>query len=133
MSRVRVRLLPAGRADDCSYFRSLLADRGIAVQTWGTPSLLIPVGGRRQGGYYPAATWSTAVQVWFRIRRRPGFPRARIRWSRYPDVYHNVVWGAEPPLEDEWARGRFYGYSDAAINDFLSRLPHAQEMPDAPA
>ncbi|TLQ39365.1 DUF6302 family protein [Streptomyces marianii] len=138
MSSVLVRLLPAARASDYQQFRSILddpalADEGIAVQTWGSPLLLVPVGGQRRGGYYPAATWSTTLQIWLRIRRRQGFPRTRIRWSRDLEVCHNVIWGAEPPQEGDRARGRFYGYSETAINDFLSRFPQVQEMPDAPA
>lgn len=87
MSSVLVRLLPAARASDYQQFRSTLddpslADEGIAVQTWGALLLLVPVDDRRRGGYYSAATWSTTLQVWLGIRRRTGFPRTRIRWSR---------------------------------------------------
>ncbi|MET9834120.1 DUF6302 family protein [Streptomyces lavendulocolor] len=80
-------------------------------------------------------------------RRRPGAPpcrsgyasdvgrapRTRIRWSRDRAVCHNVVWGAEPPQVGDRARGRFCGYSETAINDFLSSFPYVQEMPDASA
>jgi hypothetical protein len=65
------------------------------------------------------------------LRNRPGFPNLRAIRSDHPEVCDNVVWGDEPAAhpsleasDADWARfdvasGRFYGYADLAIRDFL--------------
>ncbi|MDF2258389.1 DUF6302 family protein [Streptantibioticus ferralitis] len=54
----------------------------------------------------------------------------RVRWSPYRDTCHMVEWGDTPPLWDDAARGRFYGYSDTAITAFLQEgMPQASPSP----
>jgi hypothetical protein len=93
--------------------------------------LAVPVGGQRRGGFVcvdgeEGATTTIALLAGF-----PGFPNLRAVLSHDPEVADNVRWGEDepalPPFDAsdlEWARseaaaGRFYGYSERAIRDYL--------------
>jgi hypothetical protein len=121
-----VRLLPAADAYDYEYFRDRLADPSVledsvAVCLYLAPMLAVAVGGPRRGGYLPVDLIYPAVAVKDLLVDRPGFPNPRVRWSPYRDACHVVEWGDPPPLDDDIARGQFYGYSPAAITAFLRR------------
>ncbi|MER6520238.1 DUF6302 family protein [Streptomyces sp. NPDC001553] len=109
---------------DYGWYRDRLADptqadRGIGVSVYRLPLLVVPIGGRRRGGYYATEEPTVALAVRAALAREPGFPDLRVRGPEYFDC-HTVQWGAPgPPVEDDIACGRFYGYSDAAIADFL--------------
>ncbi|KUO04798.1 DUF6302 family protein [Streptomyces caeruleatus] len=123
-SALNVRLLPAGHAYDYEYFRARLADttmlnKSVAVCLFRAPLLAVPVGGARRGGYMSLELVTLALEVRSLLDARSGFPNLRVRWSPYRDTCHVVEWGAESPMWDDAARGRFYGYSETAIDAYL--------------
>ncbi|BDH10518.1 DUF6302 family protein [Streptomyces hygroscopicus] len=138
------RLLPAHDAHDYTYFRARLADpdladAGVAVAFLGAPLLAVPVRGERRGGYARFGHVVDALQARALLGTVPGFPDLRVCWSPYRDTCHTVVWGAPAPQwwEGDEVFGRFFGYSDYAIADFLrqrSQTPSsASSDPRSPA
>ncbi|MCC3767639.1 DUF6302 family protein [Streptomyces sp. UNOC14_S4] len=118
-------VLPVTAAYDYAYFRDLLADpsvlaTGVAVRIARVPLLAVPVGGPRRGGYFPVPNVTVGLAVRGLLAHRPGFPAPRLRWAPYRDTCHVVEWGDVPPVDDDAARGRFYGYRETAIAAFLS-------------
>lgn len=118
------RLLPAVAASGLDYFTDRLADLSVLEDSvavrLGKPALLaVAVGGQRRGGYLSVDLLTTAVAVAELLAGRPGFPDVRVRWSLYRDTCHVVEWGEPPPEPDDVARGRFYGYGEAAITAFI--------------
>ncbi|MFJ5811724.1 DUF6302 family protein [Streptomyces sp. NPDC093093] len=115
---------PAREAVDYEWYRDRLADpaqadRGIGVSVYRLPLLVVPIGGRRRGGYYATEQRAVALAVLAALAGEPGFPNLRVRRPQYTDC-HTLRWGAPgPPVGDDVACGRFYGYSDTAIADFL--------------
>lgn len=125
---LRTRLLPAHTAYDYEHFRNLLAepdlvDSGVAVCLFRAPLLAVPVSDARRGGYMSFDLLTLALNVHSLLGGRPGFPDLRVRWSPYPDTCHTVEWGEEPPMWDNAERGRFYGYREDAISEFLRQRP----------
>jgi hypothetical protein len=119
------RLVPAQLAYDYEYFASRLADPsllegavGVCIQRM--PLLAVPVGGTRIGGLMSFDLLILAEKTRNLLDGLPGFPDLRVRPSPYRDACHVVEWGGQPPVcdYDDAARGRFYGYSEAAIRRF---------------
>lgn len=111
-------------AYDFDYYRSRLADPAVlvdavAIRVFRAPLLAVPIGGSRRGGYMPFELVAVAMAARDLLLDRAGFPDLRVRWSPYRDTCHVVEWGDHPPLDDA-ERGRFYGYSAAAISSFLA-------------
>lgn len=119
------RLLPPADASDYAYSRDRLADptvldHSVAVRLHRVALLAVAVGGPRRGGYLSVDLLLTAVAVGDLLTGRHGFPDVRVRWSPYADTSHVVEWGEIAPEGSDAARGRFYGYREAAITAFLS-------------
>lgn len=122
----RARLLPAREAYDYKDVRACLADPGLAdagfaVALFGAPLLAVPVGGVRRGGYGSFGHVVDALHARALLGTVLGFPDLRVRWSPYRDTCHTVEWGEPAPQwwEGDDVFGRFYGYSDFAIAEFL--------------
>ncbi len=98
------------------------------------------MGGKRRGGFISLATADSAETAIAILSGRAGFPNPRYEYSSYPadefddaDEYHIVLWGDDPPelpepvddasddqlREYDVATGRFYGYSEKAIQRYL--------------
>ncbi|MFD6435873.1 DUF6302 family protein [Streptomyces venezuelae] len=117
-------------AYDLAYYAQQLADpaalleQSVAVCMMRMPLLAVPVGGSRRGGYYPVPCMCFGLAVRDALRETPHFPFPRVRWSAYPDDSYVVEWGAEPPPlrpgENDAVVGRFYGYSEAAIELYVA-------------
>ncbi|AYV32890.1 hypothetical protein EES41_39650 (plasmid) [Streptomyces sp. ADI95-16] len=105
---------PAYGAVDYEWYRDRLADpwladQGIAISVFRLPVLVVPGGGPRRGGYYPAPELALAMAMAVRdaLAGHPGFPNLRVRWCPHTDTCHTVDWGAPAPPWDDAARGRF--------------------------
>ncbi|QNA77067.1 hypothetical protein C8250_039100 [Streptomyces sp. So13.3] len=116
------RLVPARLAYDFEYIGSRLADpslldHAVAVCVHRAPLLAVPVGGARRGGFMSFDLLILAEKTRGLLEGLPGFPDLRLRPSPYRDTCHLVEWGGRPPAcdYDDAARGRFYGYSKAAV------------------
>ncbi len=109
------------------YYRSILEDPSLAddaihlTSEGGEPlDLLIPVGGKRKGGYSEVSiAEERAREIAAQMRNRPGFPNARADGC-------NIVWGEDTPgtgtdMREEIiiARGRHFGYREDAIRYFV--------------
>ncbi len=94
--------------------------------------LAVPVGGQRRGGFVCVDGEGGAAMAIALLAGIPGFPNLRAVLSQDAEVADNIRWGDdEPPVPQsddasdlEWAcsdmaAGRFYGYSEKAIRDFL--------------
>jgi hypothetical protein len=105
----------------------------VAVRLGKVALLAVAVGGQRRGGYLSVDLLTTAVTVAELLAGRPEFPDVRVRWSPYRDTCHVVEWGEPAPEHDDVARGRFYGYREAAITALLGhgRLPVAAPLDSA--
>ncbi|MBT2491602.1 hypothetical protein J7E96_24355 [Streptomyces sp. ISL-96] len=125
-----VSLLPPHEAYDYEYYKARLADPAlledsVAICVFRAPLLAIPAGGQRLGGYHPVTDMNVGLAVRDLLQGRPGFTNLRLRWSPYPDSCPVVEWGEKSPTL--WGRydyvtlGRFYGYSDVAIDEFSTR------------
>lgn len=119
------RLVPARLAYDFDYVASRLADpslldHAVAVCIHRAPLLAVPVGSTRAGGFMSFDLLILADKTRSLLENLPGFPDVRVRPSPYRPTCHVVEWGDQPPLwaYDDEARGRFYGYSEAAIRRF---------------
>ncbi|CAM5559598.1 hypothetical protein STENM36S_01175 [Streptomyces tendae] len=86
--------------------------------------LAVPVSetdGQRRGGFLAVDDRLTARCLRSALLGRPGFPAVRVRWSSDRRVCHNVEWGEAPPdTDDDQVRGHFYGYSEQAIDRFVT-------------
>ncbi|CAL9359833.1 hypothetical protein SUDANB105_00641 [Streptomyces sp. enrichment culture] len=123
---------PPHEAYDYPYFHARLADttilkHAVAIQVFRAPLLAIPVGGSRRGGYISVDLLTIGLAIRQVLDGRPGFPDLRVRWCPYRDTCHVVEWGSEPP-DGDVERGRFYGYSDHAIADFLAQRRPADRV-----
>jgi Family of unknown function (DUF6302) len=95
--------------------------------------LRFPSAGQRRGGFVCVDGEEEAAAAIALLASIPGFPNLRAVLSHDPEVSDNVRWGGdEPPVPDEdesdleWARwdvvmGRFYGYSEKAIRDYVAK------------
>ncbi len=105
-----------------------LLDRAVAVGG----NLAVPVGGKRRGGFVCVDGEEEATETIALLSGIPGFPNLRAVLSDDPEVADNVRWGDDEPScpesdeasDLEWAcwdmaTGRFYGYSEKAISDYL--------------
>ncbi|MEV0445978.1 DUF6302 family protein [Streptomyces spectabilis] len=136
---VTVVLTKAREAYDLAYYAQRIADpelleNGLAVCMMRMPLLAVPVGGSRRGGYYPVPCLCFGLAVRDALRGNPGFPFLRVRWSVCPDDSYVVEWGAKPPSlwpgHNDAILGRFYGYSEAAIEQYTAA--QLAEAPTAP-
>ncbi|WP_447035773.1 DUF6302 family protein [Streptomyces sp. DSM 118878] len=125
-----VSLCPAEEAYDYESYRSRLAEpailaEAVAVRVFRAPLLAIPVGGPRCGGYMSFDLLTLAMAARSLLAKQPGFPDLRVSFSPYRDTCHTVEWGDPAPecWEGDEVRGRFYGYSEAAISAFVRRSP----------
>lgn len=116
-------LVPAHLAYDFDYFASRLADPSLLEGAVGVcvhraPLLAVPIGGTRRGGFLSFDLLILADKTRGLLDGLPGFPDVRVRPSPYRNTCHVVEWGGQPPAcdYDDPARGRFYGYSEAAIH-----------------
>ncbi|WP_164551858.1 DUF6302 family protein [Streptomyces sp. WAC 01529] len=123
-------LMEAREAYDLGYYTQRLADpellkQSLAVCMIQIPLLVVPVGGSRRGGYYPVPCLCFGLAVRDALRGRPGFPFVRVGWSVFSDHGCVVEWGERPPMpwwpgHDETTLGRFYGYSEDAIDQYTA-------------
>lgn len=120
------RLVPARDAYDLEYFASRLADPSLIEHAVGicfhrASLLAVPVGGARRGGCMSFDLLVLAQKAALLLEGLPGFPEVRVVPSPHRTACHVVEWGAPPPACDDAAvRGRFYGYSETAIQRRLS-------------
>ncbi|HEV3420846.1 MAG TPA: DUF6302 family protein [Candidatus Acidoferrum sp.] len=96
-----------------------------------TVDLAVPVGGKRRGGYVALATLRWCREAVRQLKAKPGFPNLRIVDGRPFQCMHNVEWGDPQPecdtedcAGDDVERGRYFGFSEAAIERFV--MEHAQ-------
>lgn len=127
---VKASVLPPHDAYDFVYYEQRIADKrlldeAVSVCTLRMPFLAVPVGGSRRGGYYPVPCACFGLAVRDALQGQPGYPYLRMRWSAYPDEGLVVEWGERPPTlwpdPDDADVGRFYGYSEAAIDQYTAR------------
>ncbi len=117
------------------WYAAVLADRALLDGAVAIGhDLAVPVGGQRRGGFVCVDGEEEAARVIAFLAGVPGFPNLRAVLSQDPEVADNVRWGDnESPVPEsddasdvEWAcwdvaTGRFYGYSEKAIRDYLVR------------
>jgi hypothetical protein len=130
------RLVAPQLAYDYEYMASRLADPSLLAGAVGVcihrmPLLAVPVGGLRQGGYMSFDLLILAEKTRNLLDGLPGFPDLRVLPSPHRDTCHMVEWGGRPPVCDDAARARFYGYSEAAIAGF--RSGHGPPTPSSTA
>lgn len=103
-----------------------LIDAGVVVVVDGIGFLAVPVGGRRRGGYTSLDNPEAVYCVRDALVGRRGFPRVRVHWSSCPSTCHVVEWGEDAPdaSQEDDVTGRFYGYSEQAIQTFLKGFAH---------
>ncbi|MFE7114331.1 DUF6302 family protein [Streptomyces sp. NPDC057654] len=125
-----VSLLPAEEAYDYEHYQDRLADPAlltgaVAVRVFRAPLLAVPVGGSRRGGCMSFGELSLAIAARSLLADRAGFPDLRLRWSTGLAARHVVGWGepAPPWWEDPAVIGRFYGYSQDAMDAFVQPHP----------
>ncbi|MFI2030534.1 DUF6302 family protein [Streptomyces buecherae] len=124
-----IQILPwnASPASACSYFSERLADpdlleSSVTLVIGSTAhALCVPVGGARRSGFLATTSVFTGLAVKSALISCNGFPRVRFRWSTKPKVCHQVTWGEDVPAWDDKIRGRMYGYSSQAVDDYLAR------------
>ncbi|MGW2421432.1 DUF6302 family protein [Streptomyces sp. NPDC001709] len=120
-----VELRPPTEAYDYEYVRNLLADTAVlaysvAVCVHRAPLLAVAVGGPRRGGYLSVQHAEIGESIRRLLLGRPGFWDLRMILSPRVDTCHVLRWGDEPPhAGDDAALGRFYGYSNSAIEAYL--------------
>lgn len=124
-ARLLVTALPARAAYDFEHFRDQLADPSVldysvAIRVCRAPLLAVAVGGPRRGGCFPASDMTVALAVRALLEGRHGYPDLRLVRPPSPDTCFCIEWGEIPPdWRDDVVRGRFYGYSEAAIAKYL--------------
>jgi len=128
---------------DVRYFKTRLEDPALLDEAVVVEGLLaVPVRGRRRGGFVSLATAESADRAIAALSGRADFPNLRYEFSSYPadefddaEEYHIVLWGDDPPelpkpvdeasdyemREYDIASGRFYGYSEKAIQRYLRK------------
>lgn len=112
---------------EVSWYRERLADpsliaAGVVVVVGRIGWLAVPVGGQRRGGYLAVDRAEDVEPLRRALDGRPGFPAIRVQWSTRRDVCHVIEWGEYTPgPDDDVERGRFYGYSEAAVRAYLDR------------
>ena len=92
----------------------------------------IPVGGPRRGGCLSLSEADNVQQAIDQLSLWDGFPNLRAEYSDDDEVCHVVRWGDDPPPipdmsadDAAWeafdiANGRFYGYSEDAIQRYIA-------------
>ncbi|QEU90523.1 DUF6302 family protein [Streptomyces kanamyceticus] len=118
-------------AYDFDYYAQRIADpellvKSVAVRMVRMPLLAVPVGGTRRGGYFPVPCFCLGLAVRDVLQGQPGFWDLRLGSALYPEG-EAVEWGERPPefppcpdADADSALGRFYGYSDAAIQQYTA-------------
>ncbi len=91
----------------------------IIISAGAAVGLAVPVGGTRRGGYAPFKTINSCHLAVKQLKDRPGFPNLRIVPS---DDGFNVWWGEPEPSGDAIEHGRYFGYSEAAINEYKEKI-----------
>ncbi|MFJ3713445.1 DUF6302 family protein [Streptomyces sp. NPDC090053] len=121
----------AARLADTELLESSLALRLLRI-----PFLAVPVGGSRLGGAYRVPCICFALKVSDFLRGRDGYPRPRLRWLPSPHSCHVVEWGEKSPAlwgnDDPVTLGQFYGWTDAAIADSITKYA-ARRGPRTPS
>jgi hypothetical protein len=116
---------------DESYYRNRLADpsllnHAISVQVNGFAVLAVPVGSTRRGGYLPCWTWEDAKRIFDQLPKESGFPKLRVvYWGDHDFV---VTWGPVISLNSDLEKGRFLGYREDVIQEFI-KGGHKGNMP----
>ncbi|WP_406360625.1 DUF6302 family protein (plasmid) [Streptomyces sp. NBC_01544] len=119
-------------AYDYEFYADRLADpelleNSLALRTLRIPFLAVPVGGSRQGGSYEVTCSCFGLKVSDALRDRHGYPGIRLRWATSPHDCYVVEWGERSPMlrgrNDVATLGRFYGYTDLAIADAITKSP----------
>ena len=101
------------------YFMDRLDEPGLLDRAIVTEDndLAVPVGGKRLGGYCGAISRAVARRTVRQLAARPeDFPGARYFYGE--GCGWLVEWGPEFDWCDDVTAGRYFGYSDAAIEDF---------------
>ncbi|MYR61315.1 hypothetical protein GTY54_35560, partial [Streptomyces sp. SID625] len=103
-----------------------ILDAAVALVVDRTRFLAVPVSksGGRRGGYLAVTDRVTTRCLRDVLDGMPGFPDVRVVWATTPAQCHAVEWGeARPGCWDDYVQGRFYGYSDQAIAQFVEEHP----------
>lgn len=117
----------AASADQRDVYTAGLVQRGRVLRSQDVPDDRASATHHvRRLGWVANELLTMTVAVAELLANRPGFQNVRARWSPYRDTCHVVEWGEPPPEYDDVARGRFYGYREAAIPElFAARgAPH---------
>lgn len=107
---------------DESYYRNRLADpslldHAISVQVNDYAVLAVPVGSTRRGGQLLCWTWEDAKRIFHQLSKESGFPKLRVEyWGGHDFV---VGWGPVIPLNSDLEKGRFLGYREDMIQEFI--------------
>ena len=97
-----------------------LLDRAVTIECDGTAAdLAVPVGGKRRGGWIALKSLRLCRDAIRQLRGREGFPNLRIQCTGAVPEYL-VWWGDEMP-DGVAERGRFFGYSEKAIQKYLKK------------
>ncbi|MEV0254769.1 DUF6302 family protein [Streptomyces sp. NPDC050732] len=132
--------MPPREAYDFEYYAQRIAEPELPEGSWAVrmmrmPLLAVRVGGTRRGGYHPVPCPCFALAVRDVLQGRPGYPHLRMRWSMGPEEGYVVEWGERPPMlwpdADDAAVGRFYGYSEAAIDQYTACRSQVVTVPPA--
>lgn len=102
-----------------------LLDFSVPVRRGTDWVLAVPIYGDRLGGDASFVSRQDAEAAAEKLKDKAGFPNVRIVFSRHRDTMHVVQWGKNAPefdksvpdaeAHDDRMRGKFYGYSAAAI------------------
>ncbi|MBM7167159.1 hypothetical protein JQK87_01715 [Streptomyces sp. G44] len=127
-------------AYDFDYYVQRIAEPELLKKSWAVrmmrmPLTAVPVGGTRRGGDYPVPCPHFALAVRDALQDRPGYPHLRMRRSTRTDEIYVVEWGEKPPAlwpdANDADVGRFYGYSEAAIDQYTARRTQVLTVPPA--
>lgn len=100
------------------YYRERLADPGLLDSLLITEcgDVAVPVGGTRRGGWTSVGSFAEGEQLIERMREHHDqFPNPRFGYGGQV-----IVFGPDAPDDDAEA-GRHYGYSEAAITQFMKK------------
>ncbi|MFF7369839.1 DUF6302 family protein [Streptomyces tricolor] len=105
-----------------------LLDQAVVVVVVGSRFLAVPRSSRRRGGDLSAGDVAVIWHLRDALAGLEGFPDLRVRWSTHPDSSHAVEWG-DPVLNtnDDTVRGRYFGYSDRAIEAFAEEMASREQ------
>lgn len=117
------------------YYQHRLEDLRLLDQVLVLPGgdIAVPVGGRREGGSVHVTSRAEGKRVVARLRHMPElFPNARYMGHTSEYGCPTVEWGPLPDMNDvSWwpydEIGRYYGYTDEAIAEFVGRMEHHDE------